>query len=59
MSDGTAEQPDPWADPALAPGGRTALTHGCTCSVLANAAYRAGAPGETVFVDTRCPVHTS
>ena len=58
MSDGTAEQYVPWGDPALAPGGPRALARGCTCSVLANAAYRAGAPGESVFVDTRCPVHT-
>ena len=45
------------SDSAMAPGGRTALARGCTCSVLANAAYRASAPGETPFVDPRCPLH--
>ena len=45
-------------DPAHAPGGRAALDRGCTCSVLANAAYRAGAPGEQPFVDPLCPVHS-
>jgi hypothetical protein len=44
-------------DPAEAPGGRIALDRGCTCSVLANAAYRAGAPGERSFVDPVCPIH--
>jgi hypothetical protein len=47
------------SDPAMAPGGRAALEQGCTCSVLANAAYRSGAPGEAPFVDPHCPVHTS
>ena len=46
------------SDPAEAPGGRTAVDRGCTCSVLANAAYRAGAPGERPFVDPACPVHS-
>lgn len=50
---GPAEVPDP----AIAPGGRAALSRGCTCSVLANAAFRAGVPGETPFVDPRCPLH--
>jgi hypothetical protein len=40
-----------------APGARAAVDRGCTCSVLANAAYRAGAPGERPFVDPYCPVH--
>ena len=44
-------------DPAEGPGGRAAVDRGCTCSVLANAAYRAGAPGERPFVEPRCPVH--
>lgn len=43
--------------PNHAPGGRDAVDRGCTCSVLANAAYRAGAPGVQPFVDPRCPVH--
>lgn len=47
----------PLSDPAMAPGGRTALTEGCICSVLANAAYRSGAPDETPFIDPRCPLH--
>lgn len=44
-------------DPTHEPGGRAAVDRGCTCSVLANAAYRSGAPGEQPFVDPRCPVH--
>jgi hypothetical protein len=44
-------------DPAQAPGGRAAVDRGCTCSVLANAAYRAGAPDEQPFVDPSCPLH--
>jgi hypothetical protein len=43
----------------MVPGGRAALAHGCTCSTLTNAAYRAGAPDETPFVDHRCPLHGS
>jgi hypothetical protein len=46
-------------DPGHAPGGRAAVDRGCTCSVLANAAYRAGAPGEQPFVDPSCPVHSA
>ncbi|MCD2196294.1 hypothetical protein LQ327_23240 [Actinomycetospora endophytica] len=46
-------------DPTDAPGGRTAVDRGCTCSVLANAAFRAGAPGEEAFVDPLCPVHSA
>ena len=46
-------------DPTHEPGGRGALDRGCTCSVLANAAYRAGAPGERPFVDPQCPVHAA
>jgi hypothetical protein len=41
------------------PGGRTAVDRGCTCSVLANAAYRSGAPGELPFVEPHCPVHAT
>lgn len=44
-------------DSAMAPGGRTASTEGCICSVLASAAYRSGAPDETPFIDPRCPLH--
>ena len=44
---------------AHAPGGRAAVDRGCTCSVLANAAYRSGAPGGQPFVDPRCPVHAA
>jgi hypothetical protein len=44
-------------DPTEGPGGRTAVDRGCTCSVLANAAYRSGAPGERPFVDPHCPLH--
>ena len=48
----------PGSDPAPAPGGREAIAAGCCCSVLANAAFRAGAPGEQPFVDPECRVHT-
>ena len=54
VDDGRLRAPDPGAEP----GGRGAVDHGCTCSVLANAAYRAGAPGERPFVDPQCPVHS-
>ena len=45
-------------DPTDAPGARAAVDRGCTCSVLANAAYRAGAPGERPFVEPHCPMHS-
>ncbi|MGE3286201.1 MAG: hypothetical protein AB7J32_08870 [Pseudonocardia sp.] len=45
-------------DPHLAPGGPRAVARGCLCSVLANAAYRAGAADEPL-VDPRCPLHTT
>lgn len=44
-------------DTAMAPGAQAAVAQGCTCSVLANAAFRADAPGETPFIDPRCPLH--
>ena len=56
-SPGSPPPVHPVTDQAMAPGGRTALTQGCTCSVLANAAFRAGAPDETPFIDPRCPLH--
>jgi hypothetical protein len=59
MADHVDEERMTAPDPTHAPGGRTALDNGCTCSVLANAAYRAGAPGEQPFVDPRCPVHAA
>lgn len=40
-----------------APGGPQAKAHGCLCSVLANAAYRAGSV-EDPCIDPRCPMHT-
>lgn len=39
-----------------APGGATARTHGCVCSVLANAAYRSRQQSAPV-VDPGCPLH--
>ena len=54
-----ATNPKDTFDPALAPGGHVAVSHGCRCSVLANAAFRSGAPSERPFVDPRCEVHTS
>lgn len=57
MADDVDEQGVSAPDPTEAPGGRAAVDRGCTCSVLANAAYRAGAPGEQPFVDPRCPFH--
>jgi hypothetical protein len=59
MADDVDEQRAERHDPGHAPGGRAAVDRGCTCSVLANAAYRAGAPDEQPFVDPRCPVHTA
>jgi hypothetical protein len=49
----TAEAPP---DMGMAPGGPRALAGGCICSVLANAAYRAGVV-EDACVDPRCPLH--
>ncbi|SHL19638.1 hypothetical protein SAMN05443637_120137 [Pseudonocardia thermophila] len=43
-------------DSAMAPGGPRALAAGCVCSVLANAAYRAGA-AEEPCLDPRCVLH--
>jgi hypothetical protein len=40
----------------LAPGGPRAIAQGCVCSVLANAAYRAGQSDEPC-VDPRCRLH--
>lgn len=55
-----AELPEPdrgsAPDMSMAPGGSRALAHGCVCSVLANAGYRAGA-ADHPFVDPRCPLH--
>jgi hypothetical protein len=45
-------------DPHLAPGGPRAVARGCLCSILANAAYRAGA-AEEPLVDPRCPLHST
>ena len=55
VDDGGVRAPDP----TQAPGARAAVDRGCTCSVLANAAYRSGAPGERPFVDPHCPVHAT
>jgi hypothetical protein len=49
----TAEAPP---DMGMAPGGPRALADGCICSVLVNAAYRAGV-GEDACVDPRGPLH--
>jgi hypothetical protein len=46
------------ADPGDQPGGRAAVDRGCTCSVLANAAYRSGS-GEDALVEPDCPVHAT
>ena len=46
-------------DSAMTPGSRAALAQGCSCSALGNAAYRAGGPSETPFIDPRCPLHIS
>lgn len=60
--DDTGDGGNPGDEPGLivgwdmAPGGPRALDHGCLCSVLANAAYRARADVDP-FVDPRCPVH--
>lgn len=56
MTDGAngGARPDPSSD--LAPGGPRALAQGCLCSVLANAAYRAGQADEPC-VDPRCTLH--
>lgn len=43
--------------PDAAPGGRAALARGCTCSVLANAAFRAGSDQVLPLVEPDCPVH--
>ncbi|MER5670385.1 hypothetical protein [Pseudonocardia alni] len=40
----------------LAPGGPRAKAQGCLCSVLANAAFRAGAESGPC-IDPRCPMH--
>lgn len=53
----TPSPADAVMDPAMAPGGQAAVAQGCTCSVLANAAFRADAPGEIPFIDPRCPLH--
>ena len=57
MTEGTSGQAATTPDD-LAPGGSRAKARGCLCSVLANAAYRAGAPEEP-FVDPRCPLHAA
>lgn len=44
------------ADREMAPGGPGAISRGCLCSVLANAAYRSRAEAHP-FVDPECPVH--
>lgn len=49
--------PDPDPDRHMAPGGPRAVARGCLCSILANAAYRAGAADEPL-VDPRCPLHS-
>ncbi len=58
MSEDTDDRRRGAPDPRQAPGARAAVDRGCTCSVLANAAYRSGATGERPFVDPQCPVHT-
>jgi hypothetical protein len=40
------------------PGSQAAIKRGCTCSVLANAAYRTGA-ADTPLIDPDCPVHAA
>ena len=43
----------------MAPGGRAALARGCTCSVLANAAFRVGVSYESLDIDPDCPIHAT
>lgn len=49
----------PLQDSENAPGGRAALARGCVCSVLANAAFRAGSGDEPPLIEPGCPVHTA
>jgi len=51
-----ASRLDPSDD--LAPGGPRAIARGCLCSVLANAAFRAG-QADNPCVDPRCRLHAS
>lgn len=48
---------DPLEDAENAPGGRAALARGCLCSVLANAAFRAGSGDQPALIEPGCPVH--
>lgn len=57
MSEDTAEFAVEDPDQYMAPGGPSALASGCVCSVLANAAYRAGASDEPPLIDPHCPLH--
>jgi len=52
---GGSARSDPGGEPA--PGGPQAIAHGCVCSVLANAAYRAGQAREPC-IDPLCQLHT-
>lgn len=60
MADGTSERaaqrPESEGSDDLVPGGARAKARGCLCSVLANAAYRAGG-AEDPCIDPRCPMH--
>jgi hypothetical protein len=58
MSEGAngGGRPGPVPVDDLAPGGPRAKAHGCLCSVLANAAFRAGAESRPC-IDPRCPMH--
>lgn len=60
MSEGAngGGRPEPVPVPVddLAPGGPRAKAQGCLCSVLANAAFRAGADSRPC-IDPRCPMH--
>lgn len=58
MGDDTSPPPAAGGAPGrvMAPGGPRAMAYGCLCSVLANAAYRAGAE-EAPCIDPRCPLH--
>lgn len=56
MSDDTSPPAGGVAGRDMAPGGPRAMAQGCLCSVLANAAYRAGAE-DAPCIDPRCPLH--
>lgn len=55
---GHVQEPDLIPDWEMAPGGPRAVSMGCLCSVLANAAFRARAEVHPC-IDPRCPLHAT